>query len=428
MYKTFNIFVPPKNCLSIPFILLLSFSFMGISTKEQLTGAINAVQASELTIVAQSAEKLTYDQYMNAGYEAIEAQDFAKALNNFQEALKLRPGDEDATQAISRLKIYAYDYYMEQGYNANTQSDYEIALDYFQKAAKERPDDFYAQQAIRNVQKIIQRRENSIANNFDFFGRNPSNNLLVILIILMIIIAIALILVVLRLFKLKSPENKLAILPKSNFDYQDKKDNYQPNLKTKLLEDKQKNEQLNIDQDHQQSDSSDNFKIISLKETSPINKQDPIEELLSILEEQDPKKRRKAIWKLAQKGDSRAVKPLVKLMINANSYERTLILEALSQINSQILKPMNQALLISLQDDNPQVRKNALRDITKMYDLMSQIYPLINHTAQNDPDEEVREIANWSLQKFSFRNNSPQLNNEQEEINATLISEDEQDN
>ena len=129
---------------------------------------------------------------------------------------------------------------------------------------------------------------------------------------------------------------------------------------------------------------------------------DHIETLMQDLQDIDPKKRQKAIWELAQKSDSRAMKPLVDLMIDTDSQERSLILESLSQISTRTLKPMNQALAISLQDKNPQVRKNAIRDLTRIYDVMSQISQMLCH-AIDDGDHEVKETAKWALTQINLQ-------------------------
>jgi hypothetical protein len=63
---------------------------------------------------------------------------------------------------------------------------------------------------------------------------------------------------------------------------------------------------------------------------------------------------------------------------------------------------MNQALAISLQDKNPQVRKNAIRDLTRLYDIMSQISQLICH-ALDDSDEEVQETARWAIKQLNLQ-------------------------
>ncbi|NJN49307.1 MAG: HEAT repeat domain-containing protein [Alkalinema sp. RL_2_19] len=126
-----------------------------------------------------------------------------------------------------------------------------------------------------------------------------------------------------------------------------------------------------------------------------------VENLLKDIRSPDPAKRRKAIWDLGQWGDTRAVQPLVDLMLDADSKQRSLILSALSEIGTRTLKPMSQALAISLQDDSPDVRKNAIRDLTRVYDLIAQISQMVQKSAINDPDEEVRDTANWALKQLS---------------------------
>jgi hypothetical protein len=142
--------------------------------------------------------------------------------------------------------------------------------------------------------------------------------------------------------------------------------------------------------------------LLPVQTTTRLPNPDVVEQLIEDLRVTDPKQRRKAIWQLAQKSDSRAMKPLVDLMIDTDSQERSLILEALSQISSRTLKPMNQALAISLQDKNPQVRKNAIRDLTRIYDMMSQISQLLCH-AIDDGDTEVQETAKWALTQLNMQ-------------------------
>lgn len=139
---------------------------------------------------------------------------------------------------------------------------------------------------------------------------------------------------------------------------------------------------------------------LHVKNTTRLTKFSIVEELIRELEDPDPQKRQQAIWELAQKGDSRAVKPLVNLMLDSDSKQRGLILEALSQISTKTLKPINKALAISLQDDNPQVRKNAIRDATRIYELLNQVLHMLRH-ATDDPDSEVRETAKWAIDQFN---------------------------
>jgi HEAT repeat protein len=120
-------------------------------------------------------------------------------------------------------------------------------------------------------------------------------------------------------------------------------------------------------------------------------------------------KRQKAVWELGQRGDTRAVQPLVELMVDSDSKQRSLILAALSEIGTRTLKPLSRALAISLQDNNAEVRKNAIRDLTRVYDLVAQISQLLHH-ATEDPDQEVRETARWALGQLNRIRTVPSIN------------------
>jgi hypothetical protein len=137
-----------------------------------------------------------------------------------------------------------------------------------------------------------------------------------------------------------------------------------------------------------------------LVETQRIAKGNFIDDLIKDLQNLDPTQRRRAIWDLSQRGDTRAVQPLVDLMIDSDSKQRSMILSALSEIGTRTLKPMSRALAISLQDESPDVRKNAIRDLTRVYDLMAQISQMV-HQATEDPDSEVRETAQWALKQMN---------------------------
>lgn len=131
-----------------------------------------------------------------------------------------------------------------------------------------------------------------------------------------------------------------------------------------------------------------------------LTKVNIIDELVSDLRSPDPNKRRKAIWDLGQQGDSRAIQPLVDLLIDADSQQRSLILGALSEIGTRTLKPMNRALAISLQDESPEVRQNAIRDLTRVYDMMTQLSQMLYH-ATEDPDPNVQATARYALSQFN---------------------------
>lgn len=142
--------------------------------------------------------------------------------------------------------------------------------------------------------------------------------------------------------------------------------------------------------------------------TTRLAKVDVMDELVANLQVSDPTKRRKAIWELGQRGNSSAVQHLVNGMVDADSKEKSLILAALSEIGIRSLKPMNRALAIALQDDNPDVRKNAIRDLTRVYDLVTQISQMLGH-ATEDEDPEVRRTAEWALGQLNRIREAPKL-------------------
>ncbi len=151
---------------------------------------------------------------------------------------------------------------------------------------------------------------------------------------------------------------------------------------------------------HLTSEKPNSDETIPLEKTTRLAKIDIVSELIQDLQGNNPQKRRKAIWKLAQQGDSRAIQPLVDSLIDCDTQQHGLILEALAQISSKTLKPMNRALAISLQDDNAEVRKNAIRDLTRIYEIVAQTTQILCHAA-DDPNREVQETAKWAIGQLS---------------------------
>ncbi|MGJ3245594.1 MAG: peptidoglycan-binding protein [Elainellaceae cyanobacterium] len=137
---------------------------------------------------------------------------------------------------------------------------------------------------------------------------------------------------------------------------------------------------------------------IPIEATTRLAKVNIVQELVNDLHTPDPSKRRKAIWELGQRGSSEAIQPLSDLLIDSDSSQRSLILAAMSEIGMRSLKPLNRALIISMQDENPDVRKNAIRDITRVCDLVAQISQVLHHAAY-DEDQEVQETAQWALKQ-----------------------------
>lgn len=157
---------------------------------------------------------------------------------------------------------------------------------------------------------------------------------------------------------------------------------------------------FNIPETTNPTDSLAKKKGIALPETDGRPKVDIVEALIEDLQHLNPAKRGKAIWELGQRGDSRAVEPLLDLLPNSDSKQYSLILASLSEIGIRTLKPMNNAWSISLQNENPEVRKNAIRDLTRIYELVNQISYLL-HRSTDDPDPEVQETARWAINQLN---------------------------
>ncbi len=159
---------------------------------------------------------------------------------------------------------------------------------------------------------------------------------------------------------------------------------------------------------HQEQPTSDQSRVSATRRHDPESATMPVEpttrlakvnivnELIHDLHSPDPDKRRKAIWDLGQRGNSDAIQPLSDLMLDADSNQRSLILAAMSEIGVRSLKPLSRALILSLQDESSDVRRNAIRDVTRVYDLMAQVSQVLHH-ATHDDDEEVQETARWAM-------------------------------
>jgi len=150
-------------------------------------------------------------------------------------------------------------------------------------------------------------------------------------------------------------------------------------------------------------------KLLPSEQTSRLVKLSIVDELIKDLYSPDPNLRRKAIWDLGQQGDSRAIQPLLDMMMDVDSQQRSLILASVGEIGTRTLKPMNRALAMSMQDESPQVRQNAIRDLTRVYDMMSQISQILCH-ALEDPDAEVQSTAKYALNQMNRIRTVPEQN------------------
>jgi Flp pilus assembly protein TadD len=117
-------------------------------------------------VLSTYAYESAYDRYMRLGYGALQEENFQTAISYFRSALYERPNDRIATIAYwnavdgsrdgeaglgSETVESAYDRYMRLGYDATQRNDYAAAVQFFQEALALRPGDYYATEAINNV-------------------------------------------------------------------------------------------------------------------------------------------------------------------------------------------------------------------------------------------------------------------------------------
>lgn len=139
---------------------------------------------------------------------------------------------------------------------------------------------------------------------------------------------------------------------------------------------------------------------LPLEATTRLSSVDIVGSLVHELDSGDRSVRCHAIWELGQRGHSDAIQPLVNGLLKADSQEKSLILAALAEISSRSLKPMHRALELGLQDPSPEVRKNTIRDLSRVYDTVVQLSYLLAHASQ-DPDPGVQETAQWALNQLN---------------------------
>ena len=379
------------------------------------TSLIVAQTKTEISTTKAKAEP-TYLALMNAGYAADRQQNYLEALKYFQQALSLQPEDSTAKKAIQNISRYGFDLYMRSGYTADRVKDYASALQNFQKALQIRPDSLYAQQAIDNINFYMAQQPTPSDEE-----KGSGINWWLILIGIGITSAFSAGLLF-YLFKKTGSLSEESQLEESEHDESQPIGSEDATiLRNNSLEENAETTDLPSASASASADSSvsetplSGNPIATTKEpsreaaivpsTNSLAKLDLIPELIDDLNTSDRGKRRKAVWELAQRGDSRAMKPLVELMIEVDSQERSLILEAMTQIAARTLKPMNKAIAMSLQDDSTQVRQNAIRDLTRVYELMSQVTKRLSEAVE-DSDAQVQETAKWALQKLDRVSNT----------------------
>ncbi|MDJ0746346.1 MAG: hypothetical protein QNJ32_23690 [Xenococcaceae cyanobacterium MO_167.B27] len=367
------------------------------------------------------AIRLSYDALMQAGYTADKDRDYVTALKYFRQALNLRPNDSWANKAIKNITTYAFDRYMQVGYKADLNRDYQNALTNFQKALEINPNSPYAQQAVTNISQYLAVNSQESGNNQE----GDSFNLLWIIIAIAGTGGISAILLFFLFQKtnsinlesaVKAPKDQDLINsatptvlnpPYGNTNQGTEEDDLKfaedETIITPLPTEESQPESEAKEVPPPQAEENQSQEIVAT--SSQISRLDIVPELIKDLEKTERNVRQKTIWELAQMGDSRAMQPLVELMIKVDSQERGLILEAMTQIASRTLKPMNKALMMTLEDENSRVKQNAIRDLTRVYELMNQVTKRLSQAVE-DSDEEVQKTAEWALKKL---NKMPQV-------------------
>lgn len=295
------------------------------------------------------------------------------------------------TEPLSPEVRKQYNLTMQSGYGAAQSRRYAEARRFFQEALKLKPNDIYARQALFNIDTY------QVINQQQF----PPLWLLLLGIMVMMIALFGIFLLIFH----QSQQHFLKEVLERRQQLEPLQQSLQAGELKATANTTQSQTPPPLPLTPLMPSLSAEENNLPLQTTQRIGKTEFVDQLIADLSTTDARKRRKVIWELAQKGDSRAVKPLVDLMISTDSQERNLILEALSQISTRTLKPMNQALALSLQDKNPQVRKNAIRDLTRLYDLMSQISQQLSF-AVHDHDSGVQETAQWAMDQLNLQNPS----------------------
>jgi peptidoglycan hydrolase-like protein with peptidoglycan-binding domain len=395
------------NYRSLPIVITVSLTFIGISLSNQNKLVLSQISPnSSITLIVQASNtttttlqlgdrgetvKLLQNTLKSLGYlkgkiNGVFDEDTKKAVSEFQRKQGLRVNGIANANLQELLQRNLFDQYMNLAYTATENKDYQLAKKQFEQALKILPNNIYAEKAITNINTYLEKSAEEVKKQQEQeeLQKIKENLWLIALGSILFLIFIFGLLITLKKYK----NNKKEELP----------------LQTNENIDTEKSDLIKTNTEiSNQDDSSSNNSSLSLplhKDTKHLKKVDGIEELIKDLKLVHGATRRKAIWELAQRADSRAMQPLVQLMIEADSQERSLILEAISQISTRTLKPLNRALAVSLQDENAQVRLNAIRDLTRIYELIAEVNQRLYH-ATDDEDQEVRETATWALKNLT---------------------------
>ena len=135
--------------------------------------SLPTIEAANLSVASgHYTSESAYDRYMRLGYAAAKERRFTQAADYFRSALYERPNDRMATIAYwnqkhalnsitsgrpARVDTATYERLMRLGYDATQRHYFSQALGHFQAALRVKPGDPYATQAVRNVSTYLQR-------------------------------------------------------------------------------------------------------------------------------------------------------------------------------------------------------------------------------------------------------------------------------
>ena len=133
----------------------------------------------------------------------------------------------------------------------------------------------------------------------------------------------------------------------------------------------------------------------------PTTDIDLVVELIKDLQHSDRQIVRKAIWELAEKGDPRSIQPLVNIVPAVSSLDKSLISNAITQIVHRSFQPIEHRLFANLEHPDPQVRKNAIHDLSDIYLFIAPVTKQLVRM-QLDEDPEVSQAAVRALHQLSL--------------------------
>ncbi|MCC0178361.1 HEAT repeat domain-containing protein [Waterburya agarophytonicola K14] len=109
--------------------------------------------------------------------------------------------------------------------------------------------------------------------------------------------------------------------------------------------------------------------------------------------------RRKAIWQLGQTNDLRSIEPLVQIIAQVDSLEKSLILDAITQITEGNLATIDHISSMSLENESAEARQNAVQQLNLSYQSIISLIDRLSEMTETH-DIEVRNTARWALQQF----------------------------